>query len=56
MSKDAVECAPRLIGFHVHLFLVPKKNRKLGPILNMKLLNHFIVAKGFNIATLKMVT
>lgn len=55
LSKRAIEHASPRVGFYARIFLVLKKNGKLRPVFNMKLLNRFIKARGFHMATLKMV-
>lgn len=44
-----------MFGFHARLFLVPKKNGNPSLVFNIKLLNCFIMAKGFKITTLNKV-
>lgn len=39
IKKRAIERLPAQVGFYVHIFLFPKKNRKMRPLFNMKPLN-----------------
>ena len=42
-------------GFHSRLFLVPKKNGKLRPIIGLSLLNQYINKQHFKMETVKSV-
>lgn len=56
IEKRAIEQTSPSNGYHAIIFLVPKKSWKLRPVLNVKPLNHVIVAQSLKMATLKMVT
>ena len=46
---------PGTPGFYSRLFLVPKKNGKLRPVIDLSLLNHYIHKQHFKIETVKSV-
>lgn len=55
LRKRAIERAPAQLGFYALIFLVPKKSGKMRPVFNMKPLNRYISARGFQMATIKMI-
>ena len=57
LKKWAVERVRNRItpGFYSRLFLVPKKNRKLRPVIDLSLLNHYIHKQHFKMETVKSV-
>ena len=56
-KKRAVETVPNpgTPGFYSRIFLVPKKNGKLGPIIDLFLLNRYIKKQSFKMETVKSV-
>ena len=46
---------PGTPGFYFRLFLVPKKNRKLRPVISISLLNQYIRKQPFKMETVKSV-
>ena len=57
LRKRAVERVrnPGTLGFYSRLFLVPKKNGKLRPVIDLSLLNHYIHKQHFKMETVKLV-
>ena len=57
LKKRAVERVqnPGTPGFYSQLFLVPKKNGKLHPVIDLSLLNHYIHKQHFKMKTVKSV-
>ena len=57
LKKRAVERVqnPGTPGFYSRLFLVPKKNGKLRPVIDISLLNHYIHKQHFKMETVKSV-
>ena len=57
LKKRAVERVrnPGTPGFYSRLFLVPKKNGKLRPVIDLSLLNHSIHKRHFKLGTVKSV-
>ena len=57
LKKRAVERVwnPGTPGFYSRLFLVPKKNGKLRPLIDLSLLNHYIHKQHFKMETVKSV-
>ena len=57
LKKQAVERVlnPGTSGFYSRLFLVPKKNRKLCPVIDLSLLNRYITKQHFKLETIKSV-
>ena len=53
LKKRAVERVrnPGTPGFYSRLFLVPKENRKLCPVIDLSLLNHYIHKQHFKMET-----
>ncbi|MDY6816767.1 MAG: reverse transcriptase domain-containing protein, partial [Pseudomonadota bacterium] len=53
LEKQAVEQVHNLssLGFHSLMFLVPKKNGKLRPIIDLRRLNDFLVIPSFQMET-----
>lgn len=53
LEKQAVEQVHNLssLGFHSLMFLVPKKNGKLRPIIDLRRLNDFLVVPSFQMET-----
>ena len=58
LKKWAVERVqnPGTLGFYSRLFLVPKKNGKLRPVIDLSLLNHYIHKQHFKMETVKSVS
>ena len=58
LSKDAIEEVhdPSSLGHYSHVFLVPKKNGKLRPVINLKPLNRTLVCPTFKMETVAEVT
>lgn len=55
LEKDAIERVPKLNqqeGFYSTFFLVPKKNGKMRPVINLRPLNMYLVKKHFQMDTL----
>ena len=58
MDKQAVVMAPSgqdTTGFYSTLFLVPKVDSSLHPVLNLKGLNKFVVLDSFRMVTLQSI-
>lgn len=58
IEKDAVEMVPlnqQNQGFYSTLFLVPKKNGELRPVINLRPLNRYLVKKHFKMDTLSKI-
>jgi ribonuclease HI len=58
LSKNAIEIVPKHQqnqGFYSTLFLVPKKNGQLRPVINLRPLNKYLVKKHFKMDTLAKV-
>ena len=57
LQKQAVERVQNLgaHGFYSRIFLVPKKNGKLCPVINLSLLNRYIKKQSFKMETVKSV-
>ena len=57
LKKRAVERVqnPGSPGFYSRLLLVPKKNGKLRPVIDLSLLNHYIHKQHFRMETVKSV-
>ena len=53
LAKDAIEPVwdQKSLGFYSHMFLVPKKNGKLRPIINLRELNRHLVIPSFKMET-----
>ena len=53
LNKRAIEPVndPKSLGFYSHMFLVPKKNGKLRPIINLRELNNYLVIPSFKMET-----
>lgn len=53
LTKQAVELVtdPQSLGYYSHMFLVPKKNGKLRPIINLKQLNTYLEIPTFQMET-----
>ena len=53
LQKGAIEevSNPASPGFYTSIFLVPKKNGKLRPVINLKPLNQFILTPRFKMLT-----
>ena len=58
LRKDAIEKVPpneRGCGFYSTFFLVPKKNGKMRPVINLRPLNRYLKKEHFKMDTLKKV-
>ncbi len=57
LAKKAIEPVKdqQSLGFYSHMFLVPKKNGKLRPIINLKQLNSFLDVPTFQMETARSV-
>ena len=58
LKKNAIEIVPERemqSGFYSTLFLVPKKNGKFRPVINLRPLNQYLVKKHFKMDTLQKV-
>ena len=57
LKKRVVERVwnPGTHGFYSRLFLVPKKNGKLRPVIDLSLLNHYIHKQHFKMETVKSI-
>ena len=57
LQKRAVERVqdPGTLGFYSRLFLVPKKNGKLRPVIDFSLLNQCIMKQAFKMEMVKSV-
>ena len=56
LSKGAVEeIIPESPGYYSRIFLVPKKNGKLRPIIDLSVLNHFVYTQTFKMETQRKV-
>ena len=53
LQKGAVELVnpPLTPGFHSRLFLVPKKNGKMRPVIDLSVLNHHLIVPHFKMET-----
>ena len=51
--KRAIEISDGQIGFYSRMFLVPKKDGKLSPVINVKPLNQFLRTPHFSMTTVK---
>ncbi len=58
LLKEAIEEVeqPSSLGHYSHMFLVPKKNGKLRPVINLKPLNRQLVCPSFKMETVADVT
>ena len=58
LSKNAIERVQKkdtMKGFYSTLFLVPKKNGKMRPVINLRPLNRYLVKKHFKMDSMKKV-
>ena len=55
MEKGAIEMAPSTPGFYSHLFVVPKTTGGYRPILDLSVLNRYVLKTKFRMETVKTV-
>ena len=53
LAKDAIERVHKIssMGFYSHILLVPKKNGKLRPVIDLSPLNKFLAIPKFKMLT-----
>jgi hypothetical protein len=58
LKKEAIELVrdPKSLGFYSNVFLVPKKNGTLRPVINLRALNQFLEIPSFKMETIANVS